>query len=283
MIRFGVNIANRALGSPLFLNEVPDAAAAYSLQKLNNNYTGSAIRVRRSSDNTEQDIGFTASGALNTSALTSFVGSNNGFITKWYDQSGLSQDLSQTTGTNQPQIVSSGSVITRNSKPTILFDGTNDSLSTAGALSIDNGPITMIAVAYSTSTATFNYISGGADFATANGFQYALGLIPGKFLFEIKSAPSASDIQVNKSVNHFLLVGIVQGSTQYFYINGASNSKTIGLPYGPSSLPFTIGAPTPATGSFFNGEVSEVITYGSSKLSNISLINSNINSRYGIY
>jgi len=33
-------------------------AGAYGLRKLSSSYSGSAIRVRRSSDNTEQDIGF---------------------------------------------------------------------------------------------------------------------------------------------------------------------------------------------------------------------------------
>ena len=48
--------------------------AAYSLRKLLTAYTGSAIRVRRSSDNTESDIGFDGSGNLDTSALLTFVG-----------------------------------------------------------------------------------------------------------------------------------------------------------------------------------------------------------------
>jgi len=34
------------------------STGAYSLRKLRSAYTGSAIRVRRSSDSTEQDIGF---------------------------------------------------------------------------------------------------------------------------------------------------------------------------------------------------------------------------------
>jgi len=41
---------------PLLLDLYPNAAAAYSVRKLRSAYTGSAIRVRRSSDNTEQDI-----------------------------------------------------------------------------------------------------------------------------------------------------------------------------------------------------------------------------------
>jgi hypothetical protein len=40
------------------LDTYSGAAAAYSLRLLDSSYVGSAIRVRRSSDNTEQDIGF---------------------------------------------------------------------------------------------------------------------------------------------------------------------------------------------------------------------------------
>ena len=66
--------------------------AAYSVRKLSSSYTGDAIRVRRSSDNSEQDIGFDVNGDLDTSALTTFVGANNGYVVKWYDQSGNSND-----------------------------------------------------------------------------------------------------------------------------------------------------------------------------------------------
>lgn len=59
------------------LDTYSGAAAAYSLRKLRTAYTGNAIRVRRSSDNTSQDIGFNADGTLDTTAMLSFVGSNN--------------------------------------------------------------------------------------------------------------------------------------------------------------------------------------------------------------
>jgi hypothetical protein len=99
---------------------------AYALRKLSPNtlYSGAAIRVRRSSDNTEQDINFTSSAVnapLDTSALTSFVGANDGFVTTWYDQSGNGIDISQSTASNQPKIVNAGSVITMNSKTSISF------------------------------------------------------------------------------------------------------------------------------------------------------------------
>jgi len=55
------------------------AAAAYSLRKLRTAYTGSAIQVRRASDNSTQDIGI-VDNELDTSALTTFCSGNNGFV-----------------------------------------------------------------------------------------------------------------------------------------------------------------------------------------------------------
>lgn len=46
---------------------------AYSFRKLRNSYSGPAIRVRRSYDNSESDIGFASNGVLDTLALQSFV------------------------------------------------------------------------------------------------------------------------------------------------------------------------------------------------------------------
>jgi hypothetical protein len=103
------------------LDKFDGAAAAYSLRKLRLDYNGDAVRVRRSSDNAEQDIGFSG-GTLDTNALTSFVGSNDGYVVTWYDQSGNGRDASQSTQGDQPQIVSSGSVLTYQGEPAIKTD-----------------------------------------------------------------------------------------------------------------------------------------------------------------
>jgi hypothetical protein len=105
-----------ALGRQRRLNSVgesllqisPNASIALSLRSL----TGGdplVVRVRRSSDNLEQD--FTAS-EVSSGALVDFVGSgNDGFVETWYDQSG-SKNATQTNTSNQPKIVESGSLIT---------------------------------------------------------------------------------------------------------------------------------------------------------------------------
>jgi hypothetical protein len=107
------------------LDDYPNAATAYSLRQLKNAYTGSVIRVRRASDNTEQNIGF-VDNELDTSSLTSFCSGTNGFVTTWYDQSGNGRNATQTTAANQPQIVNSGNIILENTKATIDFGGPSE-------------------------------------------------------------------------------------------------------------------------------------------------------------
>lgn len=92
---------------PLLLDLFPNAASAYSLRKLRTAYTGNCIRVRRSSDNTETDIGF-VNNYLDTATLLTFVGANNGFVTTWYDQSGNNTNATQASGLEQLRIVVSG-------------------------------------------------------------------------------------------------------------------------------------------------------------------------------
>lgn len=112
---------------------------ALSLRQLSASYTGPAIRVRRSSDNTEIDIGFTAEGDLDTTSLLDFCGSGDGFISIWYDQSGNGFNATRSGAAGQPRIVSAGVLDLMGTKPGVRFDGTDDALSMANAVSALSG------------------------------------------------------------------------------------------------------------------------------------------------
>jgi hypothetical protein len=76
-----------SIAAPLYLSELPKKpAAVYSLERLIQSAT-LCLRVRRSNDDAELDIGFT-SGTINVTALQAFVGSNSGYVVQYYDQSG---------------------------------------------------------------------------------------------------------------------------------------------------------------------------------------------------
>lgn len=121
----GINQASAWIGRYV-LDSYPGAVAAYSLRKLRYDYKGAIIRVRRDSDNAEQDIGFDGDGIgsrLDEKALTAFVGSANGFVTTWYDQSGNGVDQFRSISNQQPQIVTNGTIYTDNGKPALWFNG----------------------------------------------------------------------------------------------------------------------------------------------------------------
>lgn len=105
-------------------------AAAYALRiPAGSTYSGPLIRARRSSDNAEQNFSssgiFDANGDrwLDTNALLSFVGAGSGFVTTWYDQSGIGRHLVQATAANQPRIVNAGVLDVKNSQPSLVFSG----------------------------------------------------------------------------------------------------------------------------------------------------------------
>jgi hypothetical protein len=101
---------------------MPDVAI--SMRKLTSGATN-CIKVRRSSDNAEQDFGFTGTtpnSPLDTAAVVSFVGAgNDGFITTFYDQSTNGNNGTQSTSTNQPLIVQNGTLVDSASIAALLF------------------------------------------------------------------------------------------------------------------------------------------------------------------
>ena len=84
------------------------AVAAYSLRKLRAAYSGSAVRVRRSSDNTEQDIGFTTQGELDTASLLSFVNEE------------ITDNINTTTDSNSDGLADGLTKLTNNPTATIV-------------------------------------------------------------------------------------------------------------------------------------------------------------------
>ena len=105
---------------------------AYSFRRLFADYSGSAFRVRRSSDNAEQDIGFGSDGNLDYATLLSFCGAGSGYVKTWYDQGAASLDATQSTTTRQPRTVDSGSVQLNGAYTGgIKFDGSDDYLMTS--------------------------------------------------------------------------------------------------------------------------------------------------------
>lgn len=252
------------------LDQFTRAVAAYSLRYLTNSYTGDVITVRRSSDNAEQ--GFTPN-EITSGSLTTFCGANDGFLKTISDQIG-SDHMIQSDTAKQPKIVSSGSLITTNSLPTIDCSGGVYGFNVASL--IVSQPITLFMVAKQTA------LSGTpADqsvfFDSANTTFRFRGRTNG--LHE-KNAGLAVTSNV-LSTNQLLHTLLYNGANSFHAVNGVSagseNYGTNGINGLNIALHSTLGTYSLA------GDFQELIIYDSDQSANRSAIETAINSYYSIY
>ena len=235
--------------------------AAFGLRRLSSSYTGNAIQVRRSSDNTTQNIGFTASGNLDTAALKTFVGANNGFVSIWYDQSGNGRNATQATNGSQPQIVSSGSVNRRNSIPTLSFS--NQKLATAGFTGYQSAFSFTLAIVGGVSTDAGYQSFGGK---TLGSYAQSWDIWGSNFYVGDGGSGSGGPVTLTKGLN--ATTGFAQWSftgnpsTRAAYINGTANGSGSVAYYGDGGAPLILGSRADAA-TQLNGWISEYVTMGS--------------------
>jgi hypothetical protein len=277
---FGLNSQAQFLINPyayastqLLLDDVPSAYAAHSVsRKLRTAYSGNCLEVRRSSDNTTQDIGF-VNNILDTAALMAFTGTSSAFVRTLYDQSGNGRDVQQTTNGNQPQIVSSGTLITVNSKPAMQHATVSQQFLTLASVTTNYNNLTTFSVCKATNTsANTAYTMGG------NPTRWFLPRVASS-VFYFGYAGNASAINLgayNTNLNVF--AAIANGSNVDGYTNGAYVGSIA-----ESSANTTVIDIGRAATTYFEGFTQEFITWASDKDAEKTTIFNNINNFYTIY
>jgi hypothetical protein len=270
------------------LDTYSGADAAYSLRRLSSTYEGSAIEVRRDSDNATQDIGF-VNNELDVTTLDTFCSGTNGFVTTWYDQSGNGNDATQTTASNQPKIYDSVSgVIEENGKAAIQFDGSDDKFDSVSFLNgLDNASIINVSSPIANNIFS-NVYSGFDSFSLFNIlFRYQddskifIGLsglsANGNYSTSTSYAARQNLIFVNFDNS------LTSGNQVDVYLNSsdanASGSNDVGTLKSPTNG--HIGSRSGSNN--FNGNMQEIIFYASEQSTNRSGIETNINDFYSIY
>jgi SPP1 family predicted phage head-tail adaptor len=280
LLATGTTTADLTVNAPsasLLLDLYPSAATAYSLRKLRTAYTGSAIRVRRSSDNTEQDIGFVGND-LDTTALTTFCGVGNGFVTTWYDQSGNANNATQTTQASQPQIVSSGVIVLINTKPGLSFNGSSYRFNLP-TISFSLNSISVIGVIKSN-----NLASNGFAFANPDSNRIYLGFILSSISY-FGYGNSATSFNLGASTTNQELHELYSGINSNAYKNANSSTQITSSTANENGADISIGSygRVGTLANFYNGNIQEIIFYTTNQSSNRTGIESNINTHYAIY
>jgi hypothetical protein len=271
---------------PSLLLDLYPATAAFSVRKLRTAYTGACMRVRRSSDNTEQDIGFSG-GELDTASLLSFVGANNGFVVTWYDQSG-SNNITRPVLSQQPKIVSSGVVDSKGLKPSISFDGSDDVLVYSSPIvALNSGSqFSIFNVHHSNllnTIRTFWTTSTGGSANQMRGFGDTRNIASPINFFVNNSGGTGFSATLSTTRNNTdqrLQVSVMDsGNVMRGFDNGATGgTATYTGTYANNILQLGNGA-----NGALNGGVQEFIIFDTNQLANRTAIETNINTYYGIY
>jgi hypothetical protein len=227
-------------------------------------------------------IYFNPSGELDTTSLLSFVGAGNGFVTTWYDQSTNGRNAIQTTAANQPRIVSSGVLDTKNGKPTLYFDGVNDVLSIS--TQVFNNSIQSVFSATEIGTDF-----GGIITAKISNFDnaYALGFGTSKaqlFGGGVLNGVSPTFVESTTTLNNsFKLIGGIYKTTNYkLVINGSVNATGTKQTANNVATTTEIGKYRVGDSNFGLMYISELNLWASDEESNLTPISSNIQTYFGI-
>ena len=202
-------------------NPTATALVAFSVRQLSSAYTGNAIQVRRSSDNTTMNIGFTAAGDLDTATLKAFVGSGNGYVSIWYDQSGNGYHATQTTVADQPAIMSGGVINRDNGQPSVYTNGATGFLS-YGPVSQLAGTtsVTRMEVCRSRSTGSIAITEG------IGNYQLDLQLFPANIWVQFEDGNIVATAPVSNTQTLMSINSVRNSAASKLYVNTALLGST---------------------------------------------------------
>ena len=263
------------LANPYSLDAYGTPTVWFELVKRFDAYTGACIRVRRSSDNAEQDINFVAN-LLDTASLLTFVGAGDGFVTTFYTQVGAA-NVTQTSATAQPQVVSSGALITRNGFVSIKYYG-NDYLSKSGTI-LNASDVSYFSVAQNDTTNTRGLIhsqslSSGSTIVSSidrSGTLENLRVISSTYVATLSVVRNDANLRIQSSFidaskNMSGFDNGVTGGTATYVGTPINNNLALGV-----------------TGVWLNGSINCFGAYNTDNSANRVAIETILNNYYNIY
>ena len=266
---------------PLLLNLFPGASAAYSLRKLDTGYAGSAIQVRRISDNATQNIGF-VNNVLDLTALTTFLGAGSGRVSIWYDQSGNGRNLISAAAIEQPLVYASGPVIF-NGAPYLRLDGVDDRLVNAGFDPTNAGVLSTFTVALAAmstlNTVVFLHQDQTPGSRIGQWGRFSSGISQSITFNTAQANFTANGSTVTNSVP-YVYTTIRRPANVQSYVNGATGGSvvTTGTPIVNAAATVYIGRRATEA---LAGLMSEVVMYPLDQTTTRAAIEQNIRNYYG--
>lgn len=239
---------------PSFILDDIDANMLYfSFSKIHKDDTV-CIRVRRSSDNTEKDIGF-KNNFLDIDDLLSFVGSGNGYITTTYSK-GIVSSFQEVIG-SQPLIVENGAYL-----GTLKFSG-GQWLDTGVTRFGNTGLFCDANEEFTVITVTKNEVTGtaiGRATATVENrtFQtyFALEDI---LILRVVVRGVVNRLDIVENIGNKIITCVWDKSNLSGYINGEFFPLEVGSAANQTGQRIIVGARTNGGGFYYTGDITAFV------------------------
>jgi hypothetical protein len=266
-------------GEPTFegvLDGRTDVAAAYGFRRMATSYTGPLIKIRNQDTLSSMDIGYIDNGELDQATMLAFLGSANGTISTWYDQSGNGRDI----GGGLPSLVSSGTVDSVNGYPAAAFNATPQSNS---GWQLTDSAFSAIIAGQRTSGGYNAFVS-----QSISSHSLSLGIDPSGKLDMMRNG--VSDVNGQSTSDDFCIVSWVgsAGMSAFvpFNVTGYLNSDggtSFTLTYGESLLNGVSIGGAYAGGDTVTGIIAEVVLLNDA-IADVyrENIESNMKTRFGV-
>jgi hypothetical protein len=297
-----------AVPTNLLLDSFENGHAAYSLRKLDKDYSGSCITVRKTSGDT-LNVGFVGN-FIDTAAIKTFGGADTAFVSRWHDQSGNGYHLIQDTTGLRPWIYDGSALhyfgdrlaisFVRNylyvPSSTALFNILHNGTTTSTAIVARAGVVSSPDSVYSYMGTAYNSAQIGMlvnyDDRPSIPFNNA-------YVSAVQSGVSGqlsmSNIQANAiTPNAKALIFInndadntTLANRQNAYVSNGTiintNTRSLAVTASNATFDFAIGRAVGPTQPNFVGSFYELVIWNADRSGNRTAIQNNINNFYSIY
>ena len=192
-------------------------------------------------------------------ADTGVTSGTTGAVSEWKDQSGNLNSALQTTGSNQPTLVTSST--TANGQSVVRFDGTNDYLSVADAESLRPQTLTIYAVARQSSGGNSGIVlTKTSTTAWTNGYGLVREGSASSFGFFINNNSTLKATGTVTANLTSLLQGSYDKNRVTLAVNGLPKTAVSTAAISHSTLPMLLGGNGSSTYSL-GGDIAEVLVF----------------------
>ena len=251
--------------------------AVWSTKLRISSYTGPCLRLRRSTDGSIADFYADAYGNLGMAlgatgtSYSSWKGTATTFVVTWYDQSGINNNMIQSTTANQPiySIISGFGTLTFNGSTAFLTTSAYSStLNTQSFTIISSATSTVAAFGALMSSRQTGPLRGYTFYRDTPNWYFQFGTTAGTWGNLLTTAAVTLNIRQILGINQSKTTNTIASTIQNTSTAAVTTVSVGSTNYTPAAntIPTRIGAGSTETSPqyFFNGYINDIFYFGKS-------------------